>query len=238
MGRHFEVRAKAMAGTAAKKSALNMRASKEVYMAAKSGIPDPNSNLTLRASIAKWRAQGAPREVIDRAIKKAAGGEMTTYIAGRYEAFGPGNTYIVVDALTDNVNRAISEIRAAITKKGGHMGSVIYNFTEFGNIVFKTAAKISDIEENLILGDVDLQEIIDLGNGMVQVLVNPSDLGKARDLIQETYSIEEFELQQIQLIPNETTTIDDPEELGKFTALLDVLDELEDVQEVFHNCDL
>ena len=238
MGRHFEVRAKSMQATAAKKSALNMRASKEVYMAAKSGVPDPSANLALRSVIEKWKSQGAPKEVIDRAIKKAAGGEMTTYISGRYEAFGPGGTYIVVDALTDNVNRAISEIRAAITKKDGKMTSVIFNFTEFGNLVFKAGACLADIEETLILGDVDLQEIIDLKNGMIQCLVNPSDLGKARDLIKENFNVEEFELAQIMLIPNETVAIADKEEHDKLVALLDVLDELEDVQDVYHNCDI
>ncbi|NLB49055.1 MAG: YebC/PmpR family DNA-binding transcriptional regulator, partial [Erysipelotrichia bacterium] len=123
MGRHFEVRAKSMAATAAKKSALYMRASKEIYIAAKSGVPDPNSNLALRSAIDKWKGQSVPKDIIDRAIKKAIGGEIENYIEGRYEAFGPGGSFVVVDTLSDNVNRALSDVRTVISKKGGHLGS-------------------------------------------------------------------------------------------------------------------
>ena len=108
MGRAYQVRASSMAATAAKRSALFMRASREIYMAAKSGTPDPESNLPLRSAIDKYRALNVTRDVIDRAIKKAAGGEVEAYNAGRYEAFGPGGCYLVVDTLTDNINRAIS----------------------------------------------------------------------------------------------------------------------------------
>ena len=94
MGRAYQVRASSMAATAAKRSALFMRASKEIYMAAKSGTADPDSNLALRAAVDKYRALNVTREVIERAIKKAAGGEVEAYNAGRYEAFGPGQTGI------------------------------------------------------------------------------------------------------------------------------------------------
>ena len=101
MGRAHEVRAKKMAATSAAKSALYMRASKEIYMAAKSGEPDPNSNLALRAVLEKYKGQGVTKEVIERAINKAKGGEVTAYEAGRYEGFGPGSSAIIVDTLTD-----------------------------------------------------------------------------------------------------------------------------------------
>ena len=130
MGRAHEVRAKAMAATAAKRSALFMRASKEIYMAAKSGEPDPAMNLALRSAIEKWRGQNVTKDVIDRAIQKAKGGSAEAYTAGRYEAFGPGGSLFIVDTLTDNTNRALTEVRTAITKKGGHLGSVIFNFSE------------------------------------------------------------------------------------------------------------
>ena len=159
MGRHFEVRAASMAATAAKKSAIYMRASKEIYMAAKSGTPDPNSNLALRSAIEKYR-KSCPKDVIERAIKKAAGGEAETYIAGRYEAYGPGNCYIIVDTLTDNVNRALTDVRTAITKKGGHMGTVSYNFEHVGIFGFEGTAELRDtIEETLILNDVYVIEV-------------------------------------------------------------------------------
>lgn len=235
MGRHFEVRAKAMAATAAKKTALYTRASKEIYMAAKSGIPAPESNLALRSAIDKWKGQSVPKDVIERAIKKAAGGDVENYIEGRYEAFGPGGSYIIVDSLTDNVNRAASEIKSSITKKGGHMGSVIYNFTETGVFVFK-ATNRDEIEETLILSDVDVREV-NLDGDTLEVLVEPTAFGAAKTVLNDL-GITEFEVSEITFIPNETITIPEGDEKEKFIQLLDVLDELQDVQNVYHNVEL
>ena len=235
MGRHFEVRAKSMAATAAKKSAVYMRASKEIYMAARSGIADPASNLVLRTAVEKWKSQSVPKDVIDRAIKKAAGGDAENYEAGRYEAFGPGNSYLIVETLSDNTNRAFSEVRAAITKKGGHMGSVIYNFTQYGVFTFKGDNR-DEIEENLILGDVDVQEV-SAEDGYVNVLVSPEAFGAAREVL-NSLGINEFETNEISYIANDTITINNPEDKEKFTQLLDMLDELQDVQNVYHNVEL
>lgn len=240
MGRHFEVRAKAMEATAKKKSALYMRASKEVYVAAKSGLPDPNSNLALRSVIEKYRTS-VPRDVIDRAIKKAAGGEETTvYTSGRYEAFGPGNSLIVVDTLSDNTNRAFSEVRALITKRGGHLGSVIYNFDEYGNFVFHSQESLEALEEALILGDVDLQEITKIGNDLYQCFVTPSDYAKTRNLLKNDLGIkdDDFELSEINLIPQNSIKIDNPEDKEKFLWLIEQLEENEDVQAVYHNVEM
>lgn len=235
MGRHFEVRAKAMAATAAKKSAVNMRASKEIYLAAKSGIPDPNSNLALRGAIDKWKAQSVPKDVIDRAIKKAQGGDAQSYESGRYEAFGPGNSFLIVETLSDNSNRANSEVRAAITKKGGHMGSVIYNFTEYGVFTFKGENR-DEVEETLILGDVDVNDV-SYEDGYINVLVTPSDFAKARDVL-NSLNINEFQTNEISFIPNDYIDITDPEDKRKFNELLDLLDGIEDVQAVYHNVNL
>ena len=232
MGRHFEVRAKSMAATAAKKSAVYMRASKEIYMVARAGVPDPEANLALRTAIEKWKSQSVPRDVIDRAVKKAAGGDAENYESGMYEAFGPGNSYLIVETLSDNSNRAFSEVRAAITKKGGQMGSVIYNFTQYGVFTFKGDDRDS-IEENLILGDVDVQEV-SCEDGYINVLVSPEAFGNAREVL-NSLGITEFETNEIAYIANDTITISDAEDKKKFDELLDMLDELQDVQNVYHN---
>ena len=173
MGRAHEVRAKAMAATAAARSALFMRASKEIYMAAKSGVPDPDSNLALRSAIEKWKGQHVTKEVIERAIQKAKGGSAESYEQGRYEAFGPGGSLFIIDTLTDNTNRALTEVRTAITKKGGHLGSVIFNFTETG--IFDFAGNNRDeVEETLILSDVDVREVTE-EDGVIEVLVGPAN---------------------------------------------------------------
>jgi YebC/PmpR family DNA-binding regulatory protein len=223
-----------MAATAAKRSALFMRASKEIYMAAKSGTADPDSNLALRAAVDKYRALNVTREVIERAIKKAAGGEVEAYNAGRYEAFGPGGCLLIVDTLTDNTNRAISEVRSAITKRNGKMGSVLFNFTEFGQLVF-TGQSQSAVEEQLILGDVDVQQI-NAQSDQLEVLVNPTSFAQAKKVL-ESMGVANFIVAEITLIPNETMTLQG-ENLQLFKQLLDVLDELQDVQNVYHNVEL
>lgn len=234
MGRHFEVRAKAMEATAKKKSAIYMRASKEIYIAAKQGTPDPDSNLALRSAIDKYKSQGVPKDVIERAIKKAAGGEQEAYIAGRYEFFGPGGSYIVVDSLTDNPNRALVEIKTTIVRKGGHMASVLYNFEEKGLFVF-TGKNEQEVEEALILNDVDVTEVTE-EDGEISVLVAPHDFSKARDILQEI-GVNDFIVSEIKLIPNDYIALDG-EDLEKFKTLIDLLEELQDVQNIFHNVKL
>ena len=233
MGRAHEVRAKAMAATAAKRSALFNRASKEIYMAAKSGEPDPAMNLALRSAIEKWRGQNVTKDVIDRAIQKAKGGSAEAYTAGRYEAFGPGGSLLIIDTLTDSSNRAFIEVRTAVTKKGGHLGSVIYNFTETGLFVFKGNNR-DQVEEELIMGDVDVREVNQNEDGTIEVLVEPTAFAAAREVL-SGLGVSEFEVAEITFLPNEPITIDDPEDKRKFDELCDMLDELEDVQNVYHN---
>lgn len=232
MGRAHEVRAKAMAATAAARSALFMRASKEIYMAAKSGEPDPEMNLALRSAIEKWKGQNVTKDVIERAIQKAKGGSAESYTSGLYEAFGPGSSYFIIESLTDNTNRALTEIRTAITKKGGHLGTVAYNFTQYGVFGFKGSNR-DEVEETLILGDVDVSSVTE-EDGSIEVLVSPTDFGKARDVL-DGMGIKEFDVAEISYIPNEYIEINDPEDRRKFDELCDMLDELQDVQNVYHN---
>ena len=231
MGRHFEVRAASMAATAAKKSAIYMRASKEIYMAAKRGIPDPNSNLALRAAIDKYR-KSCPKDVIDRSIKKAQGGDATNYIEGRYEAYGPAGSYLIIDTLSDNSNRALVNVRTLVTKKGGHLGDVSYNFEQVGILDFKYDGDESSLEEILVFGDVDVREIT-LEDGIAEVLVDPSAFEKAKQVLAEN-GIAEFEAAEVTMKANDEITIEG-EDLTKFKELLDMLDDCEDVQAVYHN---
>lgn len=236
MGRAHEVRAASMAATNAKKSALYMRASKEIYMAAKSGEPDPNSNLALRAVIEKYKGQNVPKDVILRAIEKAKGGSAESYTAGRYEGYGPGNVAFIVDTLTDNSTRAFVEVRTVVNKRGGHLGapgSVSFNFEEAGVLVFKSDMSRDEIEELLIMGDVDVTEVTKEDDGYVEVHVTPTALNDAKNCLNEN-GITEFETCEIQMLPNDFV---DPtgEDREKMQSMLDMLDELQDVQAVWHN---
>ena len=234
MGRHFEVRAASMAATAKKKSAIYMRASKEIYMAAKKGVPDPNSNLALRAAIDKYRKQ-CPKDVIDRAIKKAQGGEATNYIEGRYEAYGPAGSYLIIDTLSDNSNRTLVNVRTIITRKGGHLGDVSYNFEQVGVLDFKFEGSEESLEEMLILGDVDVKEIT-LEEGIAEVIVDPSSFDKAKAVLQEN-GVNDYEFAEVTMRANDNITLEG-EDLTKFKELLDMLDDCEDVQNVYHNVEL
>ncbi|MBQ0008741.1 MAG: YebC/PmpR family DNA-binding transcriptional regulator [Firmicutes bacterium] len=234
MGRHHEVRAAAMAKTGAMKSALYARASKEAYMAARTGDPDPKTNLALRAVYDKYRGKSVPRDVFDRAIKKAQGGDAVAFVEGRYEAFGPGNSLLIVDTLTDNPNRALVEVRTQIVRKGGHLGSVMYNFTQMGILSFKGDNRDA-VEEALILGDVDVQSV-EAEDGYIYVQVSPEAFAKAKDVLAEM-NISEFDEAEVRMEPNEWVTLDD-ESKAKFQELVDALEECEDVQNVAHNVEL
>ena len=234
MGRAHEVRAKSMAASAAARSALFLRASKEIYMAAKAGTPDPNENLSLRSAIEKWRSQNVTKEVIQRAIEKAKGGAQEAYESGRYEGFSQGNATFIIDTLTDNVNRAFVEVRTAVTKRGGHLGtpgSVSFNFTECGLLEFKGTNR-DEVEENLIMGDVDVMEV-ELDEDIIVVKTSPTALNDAK-VVLEGMGITEFETCEITMIPNDYVTLTG-EDAEKFKNMLDVLDEVGDVQAVYHN---
>lgn len=233
MGRHFEVRAAAMAASAKAKSAIYMRASKEIYAAAKSGEPDPNSNLALRAAIEKYRKQ-CPKDVIERAIEKAKGGDAVAYIQGRYEFMGPGGSEIIVDTLTDNVNRALVTVRTIVTRKGGKMATVNYNFQYLGILNFKGPSR-DEVEEALILGDVDVQDVsIDEG-GEIEVRLEPNDLAKAQEVLKDL-GVTDFDRAETTMYPNEWIEVEG-EDLQKLKDMMANLDESEDVQAVYTNVD-
>lgn len=234
MGRAHEVRAKAMAATAAARSALFMRASKEIYMAAKSGTPDPAENLALRSAIEKWRGQNVTKEVIQRAIEKAKGGQQEAYESGRYEGFAQGNASFIIDTLTDNVNRAFVEVRTTVTKRGGHLGtpgSVSFNFTECGMLEF-VGFNRDEVEENLIMADVDVMSV-EQDEDLITVQTAPTALNDAKKVLDEM-GVKEYQTCEITMIPNDYVTLSG-EEAEKFKNMLDALDEVGDVQAVYHN---
>lgn len=239
MGRAHEVRAKTIAKNNAAKSALYNRASKEIYLAAKSGVPDPKDNLALRSAIEKWKAQHVTRDVIDRAIAKAKDKDAAAFVAGRYEGFGPGGVAIMVDTLTDNEKRAFSAVRAAFTHHGGNIGnsgSAAFNFDYLGVIAFDTDKSVDEVEEDLILNDIDVQSVTKEENN-VEVVVTPSSFEKAKEELVASFGIQEFTEAEVTYIPQNKVTLS-PEDQEKVQNLIDSLDEIEDVQAVYHTADL
>ena len=142
-----------------------------------------------------------------------------------------GNSSIIVDTLTDNTNRAYVGVRTAVTKKGGKQGAVLFNFTEAGVLEFKGTNK-DEIEETLIMNDVDVNSV-ELDEDYIVVNVAPTALNAAKEAL-KGLGIEEFETAEIQMVPNDYVELSG-EDAEKFRSILDSLDEVEDVQAVWHN---
>ena len=238
MGRAHEVRAKAMAATTAAKSALYNRMSRDIYLAAKKGSTDPNSNIALRSVIEKAKKAQVPSHVIDNAIKKAVGGTGEALNLVVYEGYGPGNSAIIVEALTDNVNRAFTGIRTAFTKCGGSIGTngcVSYMFTKYAIVEFLGKSADEALEICLEAG-VDVVDASTDDEGYVRVLAEPGCL-EAMEKAFEEAGITEFETNEVNLIPSDELELDG-DKLVKFERLLAMLDEVDDVQKVYHNVKL
>ncbi|MBY7703949.1 YebC/PmpR family DNA-binding transcriptional regulator [Vibrio harveyi] len=237
MGRAHEVRAASMAKTAAKKSAANGRAAKEIYMAAKQGGTDPNSNLTLRSVIDKAKANQIPRDVIERAIKRAAGGDAENYVANRYEGMGPGNVAIIVDALTSNVNRAAASIREVFNKNHGNPeGKVSFLFEDASIFVFRNKT-VEEVLEGLMLAEVDVNDVVS-EDGNIVVYAPFKSFASVKKTLDEL-GVEEYIVAETKMIPTDERIVITDEEIKKqLQTLLDKLDDLEDVQNVYHNAEL
>ena len=236
MGRAHEVRAAAMAKTAAIKSKLYSRYGKELYIAAKNGVPDPEMNLALKQKIKEAKANQVPADVINRAIEKAKGGSTENYDSLRYEGFGPGASTIIVDCLTDNVNRTVAAMNSCFNKshsKMGVKGSVSFNYDNFGVLSFENENE-EEVLDLLLSKDVNVADV-KVEDGLMTVYTDPSDFHAAQEALEEAYPGVEFETLGLKMIPQEYVTIDNPEDQELWNRLLTLLNDIEDVQEIFHN---
>ena len=238
MGRAHEVRKVAMEKTAAAKSKLYSKYGKEIYMAAKSGTPDPDTNQALKKIIEKAKKEQVTADIIKRAIEKAKGGSEESYIDVRYEGFGPGNSVIIVECLTDNVDRTIATVKNCFTKTGGKLGvggSVLHQFTH--NSVFTLPGVTEDeVLEILINNNLDVSDIEEDEEG-VTIFGADNDYNNIKTAIAEAKPDLNLTTEVIMWLPIMETTLDG-EDLEKFERLISMLDELDDVQDVFHNVTL
>lgn len=210
---------------------------KEIYVAAKSGEPNPESNQTLRLTLERAKTYSVPNHIIDRAIEKAKGGGEESYDHLRYEGFGPNGSMIIVDALTNNVNRTASDVRSAFGKNGGNMGvsgSVAYMFDHTAVFGFE-GKSADDTLEVLMEADIDVRDVID-EDGLTIVYAEPDQFAQVQDTLKEN-GVEDFKVAEFEMLPQSDVELsaDDQE---TFEGLIDALEDLEDVQNVFHNVDL
>jgi len=219
-----------------KRSKLFSKLSRDITLAAKQGLPDPTANARLRLAIINARAESMPKDNIDRAIKKALGGETDNFEEIRYEGFGPGGIGVIVEALTDNRNRAASSIRTAFNKSGGNLGetgSVAFMFDRLGQIVYPPSAGSDDavMEAAVEAGAEDVESDEE---GHV-ILTAFEDLGAVIEALEA--SLGQAKSTGVVWKPKTLTPVE-TEVAASLLKLIDVLDDDDDVQNVWTNVDL
>ncbi|MCG8672950.1 MAG: YebC/PmpR family DNA-binding transcriptional regulator [Pseudomonadales bacterium] len=235
MGRAYQNRKESMAKTAAAKTKVYSRYGREIYVCAKNGGADPDNNLALRNMIDRAKKDQVPTHVIDKALDKAKGGAGEDFQPALYEGIGPGGCMVLISALTDNGNRTFGEIRGVFSKckaKLGSQGSVSHMFDHRAMFVF--AGEDDEVVlEALLEADVDVSDV-EVEDGMVTVLVPPSEYFKTKESLQDMQSDIEFEVEEITYLPQTSHPIagDDVELFERFAGLINDLD---DVQEIYHN---
>ena len=237
MGRAFQNRKESMAKTSDQKAKVYSKYGREIYVCAKSGGIDPNGNLALRSLIDRAKKDQVPTHVIDKAIDKAKGGGGEDFDTARYEGFGPGNTMVIVDCLSDNPNRTFGDVRTCFNKvkcKIGSQGSVSHMFDHSAIFVFAGTDEDAVLEA-LMMADVDVTDI-ELEDGKVTVFAPHTDYSKAKSALTDAFGEMEFEVDEIQFVAQNTTEIQG-EEVEQFERFLDLLNDLDDVQRVYHNAE-
>ncbi len=236
MGRAHEVRKEAMAKTAAAKAKLYSRYGKEIYLQAKQGGTDPDGNLALRRLIDKAKKEQVPADVIKRAIDKVNSGATENYESVKYEGYGPGGSTIIVECMTDNVNRTLSQVRPAFTKskaKLGATGSVTYQYDTISILTFKGIDEEQTLDA-LLMADVEIRDLETNEDGYIEVTGEPTDLYKIKGAIESAYPDVLFDVEEITTLPQEYIELEG-EDLDLFQRLLRLLDECDDVDRVYHN---
>ncbi len=238
MGRSFEVRKVSMAKTAGQKSKLYSKYGKQLYVLAKNSGADPEANPGLRSLIEKAKREQVPSHVIEKALEKASGAGGEDYVPARYEGFGPGGCSVIIDCLTDNNNRTITDVRNCFTKtssKMGAPGSVAHAFDHLAVLVFQ-GDDGEAVLEALLAADVDVNDV-ECEAGKVTVFTPASEFFKAKQALLENLPGIELEIEEITFLPQARVEIT-ADDLPMFEKFMNMLNECDDVQEIYHNATL
>lgn len=221
----------------AKKGKIFTKLGREIAVAVKEGGADPENNSRLRDIIAKAKANNMPNDTIDRSIKKAAGdANAVNYEAITYEGYGPSGVAIIVEALTDNKNRTASNVRSAFTKGNGSIGTpgcVSYNFEKKGQIIIAKEDCQMD-EDDLMMTALDARaEDFAAEEDSYEIVTDPDEFSKVREAL-EAESIE-MASAEVTMIPNTMVELVSEDDIKNLQKTLDLLEEDDDVQDVWHN---
>ncbi len=238
MGRAYQNRKDSMAKTSDMKAKVYSKYGREIYVSAKSGGIDPDGNLALRSLIDRAKKDQVPTHVIDKAIDKAKGGGGEDFSPARYEGFGPGNCMVIIDCLTDNPNRTFGDVRQAFTKtktKIGTPGSVSHMFDHSAILVFSGTDEDAVLEA-LMEADVDVTDL-ESEDEKITVFAPHTEFFKAKQALNDAFGDAgeiDFDVAEIQFIPQTTTDIG-ADDMDMFDKFLLMLNDLDDVQNVYHN---
>lgn len=237
MGRFPNIAA-AKAKTGAAKGKLYGMYAKEIYQTAKNGGVTPEGNPALKRLIDKAKKDQVPTDVINRAIEKVSSGADESYSSATYELFGPAGSTLIVDCLTDNVNRSVSDVRAVVNKchvKMGNIGSVSYMYDNVCVVSFKGLSE-EDTLDALIMEDVEVEDIETEGENVI-VYGKPTSLYDIKKAIESKLPNVDYELDEITWLAKEKIDLTG-EDAELFNKLLTMLDEVDDVQNVYHNVNI
>ena len=237
MGRKWNNIKDKKAAKDANTSRIYAKFGREIYVAARRGEPDPEANQGLKFVLERAKTYNVPRHIIDKAIDKAKGGSDESFDELRYEGFGPNGSMIIVDALTNNVNRTASEVRAAFGKNGGNMGvsgSVAYMFDATAVIGLEGKSE-EDVLEILMEADVNVRDVVEEEDQVI-VYAEPDQFHAMQEAFKNA-GITEFTTAELTMLAQNEVEL--PEDaVAKFEKLIDTLEDLDDVQQVYHNVDL
>ena len=210
---------------------------REIIVAVKAGGPDPDNNSSLKDAIAKARSNNMPNDNINRTIKKAAGDtEGDNYESITYEGYGPAGVAVLVNTLTDNRNRTAADVRHAFDKNGGNMGQtgcVSFMFDRKGVIVIEN----DGFDEEEVTMDV-LEagaDDLEIDEECIEITTEPASMGAVRDALAEKYTISSAE---VSMVPQTMTELTDEAQIKVMTKMLDMLEDNDDVQDVYHNWEM
>lgn len=235
MGRAYEVRKASIQKNGMAKAKIYSTFAKEIYLAAKKGSPDPSANVVLKRLMEKAKKEQVPNDIIQRAIDKAKGAGQEEYSEITYEGFGPGQSTLIIKCLTDNVNRTVSYVRTAFNKVHKSLGvtnSVSYNYDYLGVVSFNC-----DNEEAILDKLIECEiEPIDFENedGVLTISVNPKDENKLKDAIESINPNVEYLFDEVGMFAKDKVTLEG-EDKEKFDLLIKMLNDIEDVSNVYHN---
>lgn len=237
MGRAYQNRKESMAKTSDAKAKVYSKYGRVIYMCAKEGGVDPDGNLTLRGLIERAKKDQVPSHVIEKAIAKAQGAGGEDFSVARYEGYGPGGCMVIVDCLTDNPNRTFGDVRMCFTKtkcKIGTEGSVMHMFDHTSIFVFKGDEEAA--LEALLMADVDVTDI-ENDDGKITVFAPNNEYFKAKEALTGAFGEIDFEVDEIQFLPKGNTPITD-DNVEMFDKFIEMLEDLDDVQNIFHDAEL